>query len=366
MRLVSDMVKIGSVSRHERKMARYVARKLRELGMHVQLQHVEADCFNVVGTMKGRGGPAVMLGGHLDTVPASPQWSREPRELMIECERAYGLGAGDMKGGLAAQIAVLRKLARNGTAPSRDIVFVALGDEEGFSTGANYFAEACRDIRAEFCIFAEPHFDEIVVGASGKGLLKLTVSGSGGHASRPESGVSAIECMTRFLAVVDERYRRSYLQGATGSHCSLKIESRYPGYSLSIPEECSVLMNKQLALNENMDSFVDDLQRIYRETCGENGVLAIERLAPRYAAYRLDEEYPPLLRLKAEAEKRRGRTVGLAINQSVSDGNILTHELGIPTVLFGPRGVDFHKPDEYLDLTTVDPYIDILSAYLQT
>lgn len=48
----------------------------------------------------------------------------------------------------------------------------------------------------------EPHFDNIVIGATGKALLSLHIQGKEGHASTPEKGINAIDCMARFLTAV--------------------------------------------------------------------------------------------------------------------------------------------------------------------
>ncbi|MFR8854701.1 MAG: hypothetical protein ACLVHQ_07345, partial [Oscillospiraceae bacterium] len=55
----------------------------------------------------------------------------------------------------------------------------------------------------------------------------------------------------------------------------------------------------------------------------------------------------------------------LRINQSVSDGNILYHQLGIPVVLFGPQGVNFHKAGEYVVKETIGRYMRILEKYIR-
>lgn len=55
----------------------------------------------------------------------------------------------------------------------------------------------------------------------------------------------------------------------------------------------------------------------------------------------------------------------LKINQSVSDGNILFTELSIPTVLYGPQGVNYHKENEYVLKDTMLSYMEILEKYIR-
>lgn len=153
--------------------------------------------------------------------------------------------------------------------------------------------------------------------------------------------------MARFLTAVQEKYMPLYANGVCASYCCLKIESDYAGYSLTIPSKCSALMNKQLFPTESIDSFIDDIQRIYAEkVCVGN--LTICREIPSYPAYQLSPEQSDVQRLTSLLRKQFGHTPELRINQSVSDGNILYNELSIPTVLFGPHGVAFHTECEYV------------------
>lgn len=361
LRTLEELVATSSVSQHERAAAEKVARILSELGYQPQLQDVGEESANVVAHIPGGDGPTVLLGGHIDTVSVCEGWQHDPARLTIENGRAYGLGACDMKGGIAALLTLLRRFSLQGRWPAGDILFAALADEERLSLGAETFG-AGRP-KADFCILAEPHYDEFVVGAAGKILLELTVHGSCGHAAKPETGVNAIECMSRFLTAADQKYRALYREGTAASHCVLHIWNDYPSYRLNIPETCHALLNKQLFPTEDAGSFQEDLSRLFTELCPE-AKLSIVRRQPYYPAYRTDTDSPLLLRLQNLAEEVMGRPISLTVNQSVSDGNIIEPVLGIPTVVFGPKGIGCHKPDEYLELDTVLPYVNILDAFL--
>ena len=218
--------------------------------------------------------------------------------------------------------------------------------------------------KKNFFLMGEPHFDNIIIGATGKALLSLHIQGKEGHASTPEKGINAIDCMARFLTAVQEKYMPLYANGVCASYCCLEIESDYAGYSLTIPSKCSALMNKQLFPTESIDSFIDDLQRIYAErVCVGN--LTICREIPSYPAYQLSPEQSDVQRLTSLLRKQFGHAPELRINQSVSDGNILYNELSIPTVLFGPHGVAFHTECEYVKISSLSQYMDELYAFIK-
>lgn len=371
--LLRQLVAIPSESQNEKAHARFLEAFLREeLEMETQLLHVEGKSYNVVGRWPLQGDHPrrkLMLGGHLDTVPPTPRWRTDPYCLVQEGDRLRGLGAGDMKGGLAAQLMVLKSLRQQGFLWNAEVEFVGLADEERHSIGANDYVRRAleeRQPRQEtFFIMGEPHFDNIVVGATGKVLLQLEVTGAPGHAATPEKGINAVDCMAALLQAVNQVWGARYREGTVGSHCCLMIRSDYPGYSLNIPQRCICLINKQLSAGERVEDFQADLQRLYRQAVGQ-GTLEITRQIPSYPSYQLPPDQPDLEALRTLLKQRFQRVPELRVNQSVSDGNILYQSLGIPTILYGPQGVNFHTEDEYLSLRSLEQYMEELEAYIKT
>jgi len=368
LELLEQLVAIPSESQNEEAMARFLADYLRrELGMEVQLQHVEGKSFNVRGLWPREARRRLILGGHIDTVPPSERWAQDPYQLTVQGDIIRGLGAGDMKGGLAAQLTVLRRLRQEGRSLDCELEFLGVADEERHSIGANAYVQArqqepSRD-REEFFLMAEPHYDNIVIGATGKVLFRVDIQGTGGHASTPEKGVNAIDCMAEFLAQINHKYRALYQQGRCASHCCLRVESAYSGYSLNIPEHCFCLLNKQLAPQESAGQFAEDLEGLYQQMVGQ-GTVSITQQIPSYPSYCLPEDQKDLAALVRFLEEKHQHRPELRVNQSVSDGNILYNRLKIPTVLYGPQGVDFHTEREHLLRSTLESYMDQLYGYL--
>lgn len=370
--LLRQLVAIPSESQNEEAHARFLESFLKtELGMETHLLHVEGKSYNVVGRWPQTGKPSrrkLMLGGHLDTVPPTPRWKSDPYCLIQEGDRLRGLGAGDMKGGLAAQLMVLKSLRRQGFLWDAEVEFVGLADEERHSIGANDYVrwrlEKPAPQQDAFFIMGEPHFDNIVVGATGKVLLKLEVTGAPGHAATPEKGINAVDCMAALLQAVNQVWGAHYREGTAGSHCCLMIQSDYPGYSLNIPQRCECLLNKQLMAEEKAEDFLEDVKRIYEQAVGK-GSLKITRQIPSYPSYQLPQDQPDLIALCSFLKQRFQRVPELRVNQSVSDGNILYQSLGIPTILYGPQGVNFHTENEYLSLRSLEQYMEELEAYIK-
>ena len=366
--LLRQMVAIPSESENEKRLAVFIHQYLKEeLGMEAWLQPVGENSVNVIGIWKKpEATRRLILGGHLDTVLPADGWETNPYELCQRGEKLHGLGAADMKGGLACQLLVLKQLQKYKDSLDIEIQFVGLADEERHSVGAHAYvkwAKTRQETRPTFFIMGEPHFDNIVIGATGKVLLSFHVTGKEGHAAKPESGVNAIECMAGLLKAIQEKYGPRYQERKNGSVCCLKIESEYPGYSMTIPAQCRCLVNKQLLAGENIEEFIADVQAIFREKIGA-GSLHIAKEIPSYPAYQLPADQPDVEKLRRFLKEQFHHQPEFKINQSVSDGNIFYNMLGIPTVLFGPDGVGFHTEKECVDRTSLERYMQELLGYI--
>ncbi|NQW72781.1 MAG: M20/M25/M40 family metallo-hydrolase, partial [Actinobacteria bacterium] len=109
--LAAALVDIPSESRHEEHLADLVEQAL------IECAHLTVErSGNTIVAMTNLGRPErVIIGGHLDTVPSA---GNLPHSL--EGDLLFGLGACDMKGG----VAVALKLAHGVTHPTRDVTYV--------------------------------------------------------------------------------------------------------------------------------------------------------------------------------------------------------------------------------------------------
>ncbi len=142
-------------------------------------------------------GRPVMLMGHTDVVTVEPEkWDHDPFCGEIIDDFVYGRGALDMKGQVAANLAVFLAIKRARLPLTRDVIFCAFADEEeGGIYGAGWVWNNHRDlIDAEYAINeggGEPmtiggtEFITCQVAEKGSARLKLTARGDPGHASVP-------------------------------------------------------------------------------------------------------------------------------------------------------------------------------------
>jgi len=86
---------------------------------------------------------ALILLNHIDVVPAqADQWSFEPFSGEVKDGFIHGRGALDMKGQGIMELLAFLDVKRKGLAPCRDIIFLAVADEEvGGKHGVEYLLD---------------------------------------------------------------------------------------------------------------------------------------------------------------------------------------------------------------------------------
>ncbi len=193
--------------RPEAPLAHWVADRLREVGWEpLLLARPDApDRLNVVLRVPGTDPETagLVVHAHLDVVPAEPeQWSVDPFAGEVRDGYVFGRGARDMKDMAAMVLATLRHWGRTGTRPRRDVVVTFVADEEDrgelgaewlVSEHAALFAgteAAVGESGGEFVGLDRADGGRVrcyAVAAAERGTmhLRLTATGTAGHASRP-------------------------------------------------------------------------------------------------------------------------------------------------------------------------------------
>jgi acetylornithine deacetylase len=180
----------------------YIAGRLSAVGARVSVTRDASGLkANLFATLGPEGGGGIVLSGHTDVVPITGQeWASDPFRMDERDGRLYGRGACDMKGFIAACLAMAPEFAAVPLA--RPLHFAFTYDEEVGCFGARALvAELARaGIRPAVAIIGEPTEMRIIEGH--KGCYEYTVEFTGieGHASRPDLGVNAVEYATRYIA----------------------------------------------------------------------------------------------------------------------------------------------------------------------
>jgi len=204
VKICQDLIRIPSVNYGEGKgdekaVAEYVVASLAEVGIPAKIYESAPNRCNVIANIEGSdtSRPGLVVHGHIDVVPANAaDWSVDPYAAEIRDGMIWGRGAVDMKNVDAMILAIVRKWARTGYKPPRNIVLAFFADEEaGMTFGSRWMAAehpevfaGCTEAISEVGGFSVTVGDGkrlYFVEAAQKGIhwMKLTAHGRAGHGS---------------------------------------------------------------------------------------------------------------------------------------------------------------------------------------
>ena len=204
VKICQDLIRIPSVNfgegrGDEKAVAEYIVSSLAEVGIASEIFESAPNRCNVIARLPGRDAtrPGLVVHGHIDVVPANADdWSVDPFAAEIRDGMIWGRGAVDMKNMDAMILAIVRKWARTGYKPPRDIVLAFFADEEaGMTFGSRWMAAehpevfaGCSEAISEVGVFSVTVADGkrlYFVEAAQKGIhwMKLTAHGRAGHGS---------------------------------------------------------------------------------------------------------------------------------------------------------------------------------------
>jgi len=193
---------IPSVTGDEATITKHLAERVRALNPRAEQLRVGNALLVRCGT---RGATRIGLFGHSDTVPPN---QAQPQQIDWDAGRLYGLGASDMKSGLAV---MLRLIADAATLPT-ELVCVFYDREEGpvHLSGMVPLCEQhgalLQTLAAAVCL--EPTDNRVEAGCVGSLQAQVFAIGKRAHSARPWLGENAIYQLTPLLHKLSQWQRR--------------------------------------------------------------------------------------------------------------------------------------------------------------
>ena len=282
------------------------------------------------------GDPApgsVLLLGHTDTVPLQGHVGAR-----IEGDRLYGLGATDMKGGIAVLVHLIEAL-------EDEIVGIFYAGEEGPLDGNDLALVLARLPvleQAAAGIVMEPTNRELHAGCQGSVNAKVTFVGEAAHSARPWLGVNAVSRAGPFLTAMGALEPESHpIEGLEFKEV-ISITRASGGIASNvIPSRFELNVNYRFSPDRTSDEAVERLRLV----CEAADAFEVTDVAP--AAYPA-VSHPLFESLAANAGAR------LSHKQGWTDVAQLAQR-GIPAVNFGPGDASLaHKPGESIALADLD------------
>jgi acetylornithine deacetylase/succinyl-diaminopimelate desuccinylase-like protein len=346
--LTSELVSFRSYPGEEGPVQRHVAAWLQAAGLEPELQATEGDRPNVIARVENGDGPTLLLNGHTDTVLAVAGWDSDPWTTHRDGDRLYGLGAADMKSGVAAAMLATRALSQNRGRWQGTVIFTSVVDEEAYSIGAHALIDS--GLRADYCIVTESAWDRPALGSVGKTLLRIDVTGKAAHASWPWDGVNAATEAARLVARLDELPILEHPR-MRGSRAVLNFSSGNDQYVITVPERARVILNRMIVAGERSEDVVAEVQSLVDDLASP-AAFEISVDPPYYPPWETDPRHPLAQAVAAAYVTETGHEPEWGYG-GFGDMNLFSEEAGIPTVMIGPRGNLFHQANEWVDVPSI-------------
>jgi succinyl-diaminopimelate desuccinylase len=315
----AELVGVPSVSYHEAQLADRVEGQLRTVPW---LQVDRVDNNVVARTALGRD-RRLIVGGHLDTVPANG--NEAPR---IDGDELWGLGAADMKAGLAVMLALAAEVDR----PSMDLTFVFYACEEVARADnglLRLFGARPELLAADAAVLAEPTGARVQAGCQGVIKAEVTVTGERAHSARPWLGVNAIHRLAPVVEVVAAfAGRQPVVEGCRYREALQAVGVRGGVAGNVVPDRATVTLNHRFAPDRSAEQATEALRTLLAPAldAGRGDTIEIIDEAPA-APPRLGD--PTIARLVAASGHSPEAKLGW------TDVAFFA-ERGIPATNFGP------------------------------
>ncbi|MFC5973109.1 M20 family metallopeptidase [Halomarina salina] len=378
--LLQDLVRIRSPYFEEAEITEFVYDWLDERDLDPDYHHVsEPDITgyegdNVVARLEGSDpdAPTLLLNAHMDTVKIVEAWEEDPCSGRIEDGKLYGQGACDMKGGLAGIMVAFEALADADLAG--DVLFTAVVDEEGpYGLGADALIRDGYTDDCDAAIVTEPgpilaqsdvENPALILGARGRFLYDVEVTGLAAHGSQPHKGVNAVVDAGRVAEALDELDVDSHPDLGDGSVCPIRIEGG--SQTLSVPESARVMVDRHVVIGETKEMVRDQAETAIDDLDLASDVEVGFREAPAddiyYGPYVTDEDHPLVRSLDGATREVAGVDPDVAYFSSVGDFNYFGDRAGLPTVIVGPDGENIHGAGEFVYTDEVVEVARIVAA----
>jgi acetylornithine deacetylase len=312
---------------------------------------------NLFATIGPADRPGIILSGHSDVVPVDQQdWASDPFTLREDDGKLYGRGAADMKGFIAAALALVPALKERATAAPVHLAF-SYDEEVGCIGVSRLIAQIGMAEATPFaCVVGEPTMMRPITGQKGLHNYRCAVHGREAHSSRTPYGVNAVEAAAELIARIRAIARRVREEGPfdhafdppyTTIHCGTIHGGTVQNI---VPAHCAFTYEIRNLPNHDPEPLLAEIEGHARDALEPE----MKRVAPeagfafaarsRLPGYAIDDDHPAV----ALVSRALGANDTARASYMTEAG--LFGRAGIPTVICGPGDIaQAHKPDEFIE-----------------
>lgn len=335
--------------------------------------------WNVIGFLDTGAKKTVHFNAHYDVVPVSGKW-RHGSAFHPAVERGwiYGRGTADMKGAIASALFAFRALRATGTRPNVNLEVSFTADEETDSTLGTEWVVNRERLRADYAVVCEGGDGPAVCcGHNGVVWLEVRVHGKAAHGSMPRKGVNALEKMAALVLALDgykrvlarRRFRTPEgkvmvptlnLGGVHGGGEGGKVNT--------VPAFASFTIDRRVLPVESVAAAERELRAWLKRAAAKIPKCRIEivKISDNHSCYRAPT-HPFFAAMRASVARVRRRPARFMVSTGFNDMHFFAQVKKIPTLGYGPGGVDYHGVDERAPVKDLvqaaQVYCDLLTTF---
>jgi acetylornithine deacetylase len=364
----------------ETELARFMVDSMQAAGIAGELQHVEDERYNAIGTKKGKGGGhSLLFNGHMDTNPATNDWTIDPWGGLYDDDFIYGIGGSNMKSGDAAAFMALKTLIDAGVALKGDVILeFVVGELQG---GVGTVRAIEQGIKADYFVNMEPTDLNGLTLHAGSYNVVVEFTGITRHMSKREEAVDAIAAaaafIPRFNAMVFSGAANAEHAAVNRANIGVMRGSLTPDFHDWRPPQVADFARLSGTVrygpSQSIESTLKDIEALL-------GELEREMTGLKTKAYRAHAgERPSMLPFEVAKDSRLVQAVSGAYRKVRgtdqplgpvapycyygTDAAHLQHRLGMEGIVCGPGGRYNTMPDEKVD---IPDYLDMIRVYMLT
>jgi len=385
--LTKQLVDISSPTGSEKAIGEFILAWYARHNLKPVRQELGPDRVNAIGILEGcANGVSLMINGHMDTSYTGTEEDRmfcralEPDSDLkgaIRDGKVFGLGASNMKSGLAAFMVAGKAIRESGISLKGDLILAAVAGEISRTPIGPYQSEAYRGegtgtqhllthgIQSDYAIVADRSAHSIVWAQNGVAQFKISTFGDP-HAAwgvtreeKPPESSSAILKMMKVLQAVDEwaaEFERAHVY--TSPHGPIvpkvnigAIQGGAPFRPNYYPGVCSIYVDVRTPPELRPVQVQHELKAVLTQ-------LGIECEIEMYASkmgYQAKGVEPVIKVIEETYQSLFGKKTPAptGLHASIWTDTNIYNELGIPACKFGLGGGRWKFRSEQIDIENI-------------
>ena len=370
LQMIEQLIALPSVSSTQAEIdtsnqavVNYLANCLSDLGFDTEIiaNSNDKNKSNLIATL-GKGNDGLVLSGHTDTVNFDQTgWNTDPFKATQLNDRIYGLGCADMKSFLAIAIEAAKEFTNKKL--KQRLTIIATADEESTMQGAKTLVdifETKKQKLGKYCIIGEPTNLTPVHQHKGVFMVAIKIHGKTGHSSNPSLGNNALDGMRIVLNEL-ENFRQELANKYINHDFVVPVPTLNLGHIHGgdnpnrICGDCELHIDIRPLPGMQINTLRDELrERVINKTEPLGLKVELVDLFDGVPAFKTSKN-SKIIQLTQDLTNKKSNSVAFG-----TEGPYF-NSIGMETVVLGPGSIDqAHQQNEYLDLSSIIPTIEIL------